>query len=165
VSRVITRPDLRRVSLASTPVGAWILVLCWALIILVLILQPGADEPGLRRLRITATTVGHAVFFAALALLAAHALFRLGVRRAVWWAVVLTILFGIGCEVLQVDVPGRTASVGDLVADILGAWAGAGAFGYVAARHPEFRLPTRSPRPAIPLPVNDRVAAPSSEHG
>jgi VanZ family protein len=164
VTRVITPSGLRRVSLASTPVGAWMLVVCWALIILVLVVQPGLDEPGLRRLRITATTVGHAVFFAALALLAAHALFRHGVRRAVWWATVLTILFGIGCEVVQVDVPGRTASVGDLLADMLGAWVGAGTFGFVAARHPEFRAPPGPRRRPIQRPLTDRLAASSSDH-
>jgi hypothetical protein len=165
VARVITRSGPPRASVAATPVGAWILVLCWAVIILVLILQPGADDgPGLRRLRVGATTVGHAVFFGTLALLAAHALFRHGVHRVVWWATVLTILFGIGCEVVQVDVPGRTASVVDLVADMLGAWAGASAFAYVAARHSEFRPPNRAARPALRPPVTDRVAVPSPEH-
>lgn len=118
---------------AATRVGAWILVICWALILVVLAVQPGADDVGRNRFRLDLSSVGHAAAFGALAYLVMHALsLHRGVQRAGWWCLVLTTLYGIATEIAQASVPLRSPSMADLVADVAGALAGIAAFGALA---------------------------------
>lgn len=167
VGRVDRESDWRRRNVAASRVGAWILVVCWALIILTLVLQPGGEELGRRRLRLDVTSLGHAAYFAVLAVLVGNALLRSGVRRTGWWSIVAVALFGIACEFIQVGVPGRTPSMPDLAGDLVGACAGALALGMLAARYEQFRPGpriTRRPPPHRPegplgsglLPTRDR---------
>jgi hypothetical protein len=163
VSDVETEPQARGgLSIAATRLGAWILVICWGLAILTLVMQPGAEELGRRRLRIDVTSLGHAAYFAALALLVGNGLLRHGVRRIRWWTVVAVVLFGILCEVIQLSVPGRTPSVADLVADVAGAAAGAVGFGIVAGRLRALDGPRNEPPapPAVADPTQRPVDAP-----
>lgn len=118
--------------LATTHVGAWLLVVCWALIIIVLLTQPGVDETGGRRLRLGGSSIGHAAFFSILGFLVAHALARQHLWRHWWWTVVIVAIFGIGGEVVQSGVPGRSPSLVDLGADALGGLAGAVAWTVMA---------------------------------
>ncbi len=125
-------PD--RYALAATRLGAWVLVICWALILMVLAVQPGTEELGRNRFRLDPSSVGHAAAFGALAYLSMNALSRhRGVERAWWWCVVLTMLYGIATEMAQASVPLRTPSMADLVADLVGTLAGISAFGVLAA--------------------------------
>lgn len=119
---------------AATRLGAWILVICWALILLVLAVQPGSEEVGRNRFRLDLSSVGHAAAFGALAFLVMHALrLHRGVQRAAWWCLVLTTLYGIGIEIAQASVPLRSPSMSDLAADVAGTLAGMAAFGALVA--------------------------------
>jgi len=107
-----------------TSVGAWLLVVCWALIVIVLSIQPGTEELGRGRLRIDISTVGHAVFFTILSFLVANAIARYRPRRLWWWTIVVVSMFGIVDELMQSLVPLRSPSVADLLADVVGAFIG-----------------------------------------
>jgi hypothetical protein len=60
---------------------------------------------------------GHLVVYAILALLWERALLSAGVRRAAWWTMAIVVLHGIGDEYHQSFVPGRAATVFDIVID------------------------------------------------
>ena len=111
--------------IATTNVGAWALVVCWALIIVVLSVQAGTEDLGRGRLRLDTSTVGHAVFFAILGFLVANAIVRYRPRRHWWWTIVLVSIFGIADELMQSMIPLRSPSMADLIADVAGAFAGA----------------------------------------
>jgi VanZ family protein len=112
--------------MATSTVGSWLLVAAWALVVYVLLTQPDLfDEPGLRRLRLSPSSVGHAVFFAALGFLVTNAMARHQFRQQIWWTVVILTVYGIIGELLQATVPGRAASIVDVAADAIGAFAGA----------------------------------------
>ena len=146
-------PDRRFRLSAWSPAVAWVLVACWALIIVTLAMQPGGMEIGRRRLRLDPTAAGHVVYFAGLAFLTIHALRRHAARRPAWWAISLSLCFGIFIELLQLGVPGRTTSIVDLAADLAGASLGAGAFAFVARHRVELRgagrARARTPRGSV----------------
>ncbi len=142
-------------------------MVCWALIILTLVLQPGAEEIGRRRLRLDVTSLGHAAYFGVLAVLVGNALIRFGIHRTAWWSIVTVVLFGIVCEIVQLSVPGRTPSMPDLAADVVGACGGAVALVVLASRHEQFKAPPKNTNPPSPtrpqgplrsdlLPTRDR---------
>ncbi|MCC6874542.1 MAG: VanZ family protein [Sandaracinaceae bacterium] len=78
----------------------------------------------------------HAIEYAVLGLLIAHATRRSWPERAAWrtaaLALLLTILWGLVDEIHQAFVPGRGADVLDLAADSIGALFGVGARAAVA---------------------------------
>jgi hypothetical protein len=144
---------------AGTRLGAWVLVICWALILLVLAVQPGAEDVGRNRFRLDLSSAGHAAAFGALAYLVMHALsLHRGVHRAGWWCLVLTTVYGIGIEIAQASVPLRSPSMADLVANVAGALGGIAAFGVLAAWQSgtPLRLALRAVIPARSQP-HDRV--------
>jgi hypothetical protein len=111
---------------AGARLGAWLLVLIWALVIVVVMTQPGTEGLGRSRFRFDFSSAGHAAFFMILAVLMANALVTSGIRRRWWWAFVLTTLFGVATELLQgIAVPGRSPSMADVSADTVGAALGA----------------------------------------
>jgi hypothetical protein len=121
--------------LATSRLGAWTLVGCWGLVIVTLMVQPGAEEIGRGRLRVDPSWLGHVIFFGVLAFLLANGFVRHGTRRLLWWSVVITMLFGIGSELLQLGVDGRTPSINDLIADLIGASLGAMVFAFLLLRN------------------------------
>lgn len=98
--------------------------MAWALIILVLVTQPDIGEAGGRRFRIGGPALGHAAFFGVLGFLAANAALPLAIPRGRWWIMVALTLYGVACELIQASIPGRTPSLVDLGADVVGAYAG-----------------------------------------
>ncbi len=84
--------------------------------------SPTPSLPGLDKLV-------HAGVYALLAFLAARAFATLprpcAPRTLAWAAAVFAVCYGLSDEVHQAFVPERTADIGDLVADALGAVAGA----------------------------------------
>ncbi len=120
-----TGGDSWRRVIATTNLGAWLLVICWAVIVYVLLTEPHLDNEGRQRLRIGVFEMGHAVFFSVMGFLLAHALIRLQVPRFRWWTVVVLTFYGIVGEVVQTTIPGRSPSIVDLGADALGALVGA----------------------------------------
>lgn len=78
----------------------------------------------------------HAVLYAPLAVLFNRMLHRLDWPRTalarIWISILLTGLYGVGDEIHQAFVPGRTPSPADVVADFTGALLGA--WGYEAFR-------------------------------
>lgn len=120
----MSAPAFWRRLTARSHLGAWLLFAAWALIILVLIVQPDIGEAGGRRFRIGGPAIGHAAFFGVLGFVGANAVVPLGIRRGRWWLLVTITLYGIACELVQAGIPGRTPSVVDLGADVLGAYAG-----------------------------------------
>ncbi len=120
-----TGGDSWRRVIATTNLGAWLLVICWAVIVYVLLTEPHLDDEGRQRLRVGVFEMGHAAFFCVMGFLLAHALLRLQVPRFRWWTVVVLTFYGILGEVVQTTIPGRTPSIIDLAADALGALLGA----------------------------------------
>jgi VanZ family protein len=90
---------------------------------------PGPDLPFRDKLL-------HALLYAPLAVLFNRMLHRLEWPRTavarIWISILLTGLYGVGDEIHQAFVPGRTPSPADVVADFTGALAGA--WGYEAVR-------------------------------
>lgn len=123
--RVQTGGDRGRQNFATTSVGAWLLVVCWALVVVVLSIQAGTEELGRGRLRLDVSTLGHAVFFTILSFLVANAIAPYRPRRHWWWTIVLVSIFGIVDELMQSLVPLRSPSMADLFADVVGAFVGA----------------------------------------
>ena len=98
--------------------------------------SPGAGLPslgpfGLFGLDKWLHALGYAALAGALAVaLAAHDRFRTRLVRIVALAVLLTVGYGVGIEIVQATIPERSFSVGDIVADVVGA--GVGAVGWRA---------------------------------
>jgi hypothetical protein len=69
--------------IATSNLGAWVLVLAWALIVFVLLTQPHLDDEGRQRLRFGVFELGHSAFFGVLGFLLSHALMRVQLRRFV----------------------------------------------------------------------------------
>lgn len=69
--------------------------------------------------------VVHAIAYAIMGFLAAHAVSRGSHKRRFWAAFVIACLYGVSDETHQYFVPGREASVADWIADVVGAWFGA----------------------------------------
>jgi VanZ family protein len=69
--------------------------------------------------------VFHFLAYWILGFLLAHAASRGGTKRRFWFAFSCAALYGVSDEIHQYFVPGRDASVGDWVADAIGAWFGA----------------------------------------
>jgi VanZ family protein len=152
---------------AATRLGAWILVICWALILMVLAVQPGAEEVGRNRFRLDLSSLGHAAAFGALAYLVMHALrLHRSIQRAGWWCLVLTTVWGIAIEIAQASVPLRSPSMADLVANVAGTLGGIVAFGALAAWQSGASLglslragiPARSGTHDRPTPEGPRLA-------
>ncbi len=103
-------------------VTGWLGALGWAIF---LVVQSGSPAVGgflariLDRFPLGADKVGHAAAYAVLG-----ALLTLATGR-VWLALLLATLFGVTDEIHQYFVPGRQADVFDVVADAVGALAGA----------------------------------------
>ncbi len=122
---VNTGGDRWRRVIATSNLGAWMLVICWALVVFVLLTEPRLADTGRLRMRFGIFAFGHGVFFGILGFLVANALIRFRLRRLSWWTVVVLTLYGILGELVQTTVPGRTPSIIDLGADTLGAFVGA----------------------------------------
>lgn len=67
----------------------------------------------------------HAVVYGVLAALLARGGLERGWRHAVLAAIALAVAYGVVDELHQSQVPGRDASVADVIADLVGALAGA----------------------------------------
>ena len=111
----------------------WAPALSWAALILLLGSRPVADLPlpripGLDK-------VLHAAVYGVLGFLAVRALKATGPWRALAWGAVIGLSWGFLDEWAQSATPGRTAELGDLLADMAGAAAGGwAAFRTSAAR-------------------------------
>lgn len=106
----------------------WAPALAWAALILFLGTRPGAALrlpalPGLDK-------AAHAVVYAVLGFLAVRALRVTGARRSLLLGAAIGLAWGILDEWAQAATPGRTAELGDLLADVAGAAAG----GWIAFR-------------------------------
>jgi VanZ family protein len=109
-------------------VSRWGPALLWAALILFLGTRPGAALPlpaipGLDK-------VLHAVVYGVLGFLAVRALGAKGAWQALAWGAAIGLLWGFLDEWAQIATPGRTAELGDLLADVAGAAAG----GWIAFR-------------------------------
>ena len=108
--------------------------LAWAGLIYYLSDQPTVDMPSLFAYQ---DKLMHLAAFAVLGFLSLGAMrvsaagFRAG---QVWLSIMLVSLFGVLIEYNQSFLPGRDASIGDLVADLAGASLGAGLL-YWLSRH------------------------------
>lgn len=106
----------------------WGPALAWAALILFLGTRPVADLrlpaiPGLDK-------VAHAGAYGVLGFLVVRALGAAGARRSLLWGAAIGLVWGILDEWTQAAIPGRTAEIGDLLADVAGAAAG----GWIAFR-------------------------------
>lgn len=108
-----TRPD------APSRLARWAPPLAWAALLFVLSHQAGDSLPPLFE---GADKLAHVALYAPLGFLLGRAV---GVG---WLAVLLATAYGVSDEWHQVFVPGRSASLGDVVADAVGAALGAAAW-------------------------------------
>jgi len=90
---------------------------------------PGVPQPSVEGLWIPIDKLDHAVAFCGLQVLGFRALrYELPDRtrtRLVWFAALISVLFGIALELYQLGLPDRSAEVADAVADAVGAVLGA----------------------------------------
>lgn len=125
------------------PSGArrrWGLVAAWAVLVMVLLWMPGAEGPApwawLERFRDGGgDKLVHAGLFGVQAWLLCRCPPGPGERRWLVACVGVAVAFGVVTELGQLAVPGRDASLGDAVADVVGALSGAVLSGV------RFRLP------------------------
>lgn len=111
----------------------------WTLLVGAILLLPGSETPTevpwLRALeRAGEDKVVHFALFAVLAALLGRWGRSAGFARPLLLAVLLATAYGAGTEALQTVVPGRSAEWLDLVADGVGALAGAVAIGRFGGR-------------------------------
>ena len=105
-------------------VHPWFGPAVWALFIFILSSQP--DVPG-AKLFLWSDKIGHVLLYMPLGFLLVRAMilkpgpFR---KSVVLWAVVLGSLYAVTDEVHQMFVPGRTAELADLMADMIGVFIG-----------------------------------------
>ncbi|MHC4971071.1 MAG: VanZ family protein [Planctomycetota bacterium] len=100
----------------------WGPALFWAALILFLGSRPVADLP-LPRIP-GFDKVAHAAVYGVLGFLAVRALGTTAAWRALLWGAAIGLCWGFLDEWAQAATPGRTAEVGDLLADVAGAAAG-----------------------------------------
>jgi VanZ family protein len=122
-------PRARLLLRAWGPAAAWCLLIFTASSFS---LRTGADLPR------GSDKAAHLLEYGILGFLAARALLlsrpRGSLPGAILLGTVLAVLFGASDEIHQIFVPGRTAEWADLVADLLGALAGAGLLGFLRRR-------------------------------
>lgn len=111
----------------------WVPLLAGLAVSFYLSSQPGKDIPG-----IAPDYVVHAVEYGILGMLALRA-FHGGIGRppqprAFLLAIVLCVLWGISDELHQLRVPGREASVSDLLSDVVGVLLACGLYSLLRRR-------------------------------
>lgn len=102
--------------------------LAWAMVILVLCLIPGKDLPEWKWFSLfDLDKLVHAGMFFVQTLLLANAFRVKGTPvRYLFWAVVISVLYGVGTEIMQgLEAMGRRTDPGDMIANTLGALAAA----------------------------------------
>jgi VanZ family protein len=109
------------------PAFAWFAALGWTALVCVLMLLPGEDSAAKDTSDLFGGTdltdaIGHALLFGMLAGLLFRAWSQhLPARRALGWALGVTLLLGTGLEVTQSWIPERGAALLDFGANWLGA--------------------------------------------
>lgn len=117
---------------SRSPVAGW-LAFAWAVCFAYLGLAPRLDLPASRIDRVD--LIGHLLASALLAALLSEWLTgRPSLRRSTLAGAALAAALGVVIEAIQLLVPQRSAEIADLVADLVGAGAGAWAYGIVRAR-------------------------------
>lgn len=105
-------------------IGPWVPVVVFCLVIFLLSSIPGSSIPFPKRFNKLYHFLEYAVL-GALLFPAVRSSFGLGGAKAVMVAFAFSLLYGISDEWYQSFVPGRFASLGDVVADGLGGLLGA----------------------------------------
>lgn len=100
-------------------VSAWGPAVLWAVVIFVASAQPRVPLPKVGHW----DKLSHFGAYAVLGLLLARGTAASALNG--WWAVALAALYGATDEIHQAFVPGRSPELGDWIADVLGAAAGA----------------------------------------
>jgi VanZ family protein len=140
--------------MSRSPHLSHLLTVAWALLIGLLLLLPvdaydPAGQGWLDRLLDSLPWIDkavHAALFGVMALLARRSFAVAGVERAALRTVLLTMAYGVLMEALQAFVPGRSPSGLDMMANTVGAVAGA-----IMSLSPG-----RSPKEAGTVPLTDR---------
>ena len=151
-------PPTARRATGVRPLLAWIAVIVWMGVIFGFSSVPGLDS-GLGHLNFGVAKLGHVAVFSMLGLLGAIAMDVSGVRRRVWWSVVLVSMYAIFDELHQSFVPGRDPMLTDVMIDTVSGWIAAMAWGRFARPFLAIRR-WRSRRPFA-----ERRAASSPRHG
>ena len=108
------------------PRWPWVLVASWCALVFVLSSVPGRDLPEMPAENFDKLV--HVAVYAILGALCVHAVratWRVGAPMAALLAVVLATAYGVSDELHQMLTPGRSADVHDVMADAVGATAGA----------------------------------------
>ncbi len=103
---------------------AWLPTVVFISIILFMSFRPGPRLPHIKEI----DKVIHAIAYCLLAILSYRSFFLSNFKKPALLAILLALAVGITDETLQYFNPRRTASLMDLVADVVGASAGAWAF-------------------------------------
>ncbi len=119
--------------IAIHPAARWAAVVVWMAVIFMLSAQPTLPDlmPGLPRAEEFA---GHLAAYALLATLGWWALIGTGCRYPATWALVISMLYGMSDEFHQSFVPGRDASVEDLLLDLVGVGVALAVIGWLRGR-------------------------------
>jgi hypothetical protein len=102
------------------PGVAWAAVAAWMLLLFVLSDQPDPSRTGSGAFRLDLRKLAHLGAYTVLGGLAYLACILSGTRLAAWWAIVLTVGYGLTDELHQLYVPGRSGLLIDVVIDALG---------------------------------------------
>jgi VanZ family protein len=103
----------------------WAVVLAWAALVVILSVLPGRVIPG--KVIPGLDKIAHFIFYAALALLAQHAVRKWHLTS---WGIVSVScgVFGAILELAQQFLPGRSMSIADMLANLAGAAAGSAVY-------------------------------------
>jgi hypothetical protein len=135
---------MRPVPPPAAPVGRflpWLPALAWAGLIFLVSARPSVPMPAVTHF----DKLAHFAAYCVLGLCLAYAQGRTGVLSP-GWMVLVGVLYGVSDELHQSFVPGRTAELGDWIADSLGVIAGVAIHTWAARRWPCLRAGLAAPR-------------------
>jgi VanZ family protein len=121
-------------NILTTSSMRWLIALSWMLVLTILLLQPIENQviptgvrpapPSFTRELFFSTI--HAIIFSFTAIVWTWTLSQhFSIRTAMWMAVIMLVIYGIGTESAQALTPGRSSQAIDIVANVIGATSGA----------------------------------------
>jgi VanZ family protein len=130
-------------------ISLWLPPIALMALIFVLSSMPSLGSGSSDEWKLDAHSVAHLTIYLPLGFLLLRGLLSQGVSRAIWWTLVIGVLYAVSDEIHQAFVPGRTPSLLDIGMDGLGL-----VFGIVAWR----QLARRSaPAPALAIADHQRA--------
>jgi VanZ family protein len=135
-------------------ISLWLPLIALMALIFILSSMPSLGSGSNDEWKLDPHSVAHVTIYLPLGFLLLRGVVSQGVSRAIWWTLVIGVLYAVSDEIHQAFVPGRTPSVLDIGMDGLGLVMGIVAWRQLARRG--------TPAPALAIADGDRVGRSSA---